>query len=154
VVQLVRYLNQTDYNQLLVEAMDLLQQLLHDFELSWMYFGSWCTMFKEPFEDTEDSITVNASSPLSIDDFSSYPEVDVVVNQREYDLGWRIRRMCRSVDKNVDRRMSRIENEARVLSPIWSDSMKRVSSQNSVQATDEDNYWGTVYHFFLSLTQK
>jgi hypothetical protein len=58
VVQLVRYLNQTDYNQMLAEAMDLLQQQLYDFELSWMYFGSWRTMFKEPFDAADDSITV------------------------------------------------------------------------------------------------
>jgi hypothetical protein len=147
ITQLVRYLNQTDYNQLLVEAMDLLLQQQRDFELSWMHFRSWRATFEEPFDPVEDPISVDASSPLSIQNFFSYPNVDAAMNQREYDLGWRVRRMCRSVGKRIDRKMSRIENEARVLSSIWSNSGKQMSTQDVAKATEEDTYWITVISF-------
>jgi transposase InsO family protein len=122
----VRYLNEQDYNQLLIEAMDLLQSQEGDLELSWVSFRSWKQTLSEPFDSKIDdnpfSVDTSAPSKTSLEDYFSYPDVKSAIEQHDYKLGWRVRRMCRSVGKLVDKRLARVENEAKILSSLWAES--------------------------------
>lgn len=147
--QLYRYLNQQDYNQLLVEAMDLLKETMSDVELTWLHFRHWREILQEPLDLTSnDYIAVCSLSRGSLDDYCAFPSVHASVDQREFDLGWRIRRQFRSVGKLVDKRLSRVENEAHILSSLWSN----VKSERDevVEDTNRGTYWDFALPFFSS----
>jgi hypothetical protein len=143
-----QYLNQQDYNQLLVEAMDLLQERMKDTELTWLYFRHWRHLFQEPFELTsDDSVMVETTSRGSLEDYITFSTIEVSVDQREFDLGWRVHRMCRSVGKVVDKRLSRVENEAHILSSFWANSL---SDGDSAGVSDCRTYWDIAVSFLSS----
>jgi hypothetical protein len=125
--------------------MDLLQETMRDIELTWLYFRHWKELLQEPFDLTSDNplfVDTTSCRKGSLDDHLSFPLVEAFVDQREFNLGWRIRRMFRSVGKSVDKKLSRIEDEAHVLSSLWETTVS-----DAVDTVNQNDGWDLEVSF-------